>query len=297
MRIEDMHFTGTIWRPPYEGNSQLIQASVGCSHHSCKFCSLYPDINFKISPKDEFEHDLKIIQQYQPKARRLFLVGANPFVMSYNRLLDLGFLIRKYLPECKSIGMFARVTDITTKSVEELKNLRHLGFNGITVGTESGDDITLSFMNKKTTSAETIENLKKLEEAGIEYYVSYLTGLGGAGNGKRNAMATADMFNKVNPYIVSVVSLTVFPDSELFDEVQKGNFKEASEHERLKELRTFIKHLNIETNFFANTVSNPVPMTGYLPKDKTRLVSEISSVIEAIDESKLKNYRKNIRSL
>ena len=173
MRIEDMHFTGTIWRPPYEANSQLIQASTGCSHHSCKFCSLYHDIKFKISPKDEFEHDLKIIQQYQPKVRRLFLVGANPFVLSYNRLLDLGFLIRKYLPECKSIGMFARVTDITTKSVEELKNLRHLGFNGITIGTESGDDIALSFMNKKTSSAETVENMKKLDEAGIEYYALF----------------------------------------------------------------------------------------------------------------------------
>lgn len=297
MEIEKMHFTGTIWRPPYEGNSQLIQASTGCSHHSCKFCNLYPDIKFKISPKGDFEHDLKIIQHFQPKARRLFLVGANPFVMSYNRLLDLGFMIRKYLPECKSIGMFARVTDITSKSVEELKNLRHLGFNGITVGTESGDDITLSYMNKKTSSAETIENLKKLEEAGIEYYVSYLTGLAGAGNGERNALATSDMFNKLNPYIVSVVSLTVFPDTELHKEIQIGNFKEANEHERLKELRTFIKNLNINTNFFANTISNPVPLTGYLPNDKIRLTNEISSIINDVDEKKLKNYRKNIRSL
>lgn len=297
MRIEDMHFTGTIWRPPYEANSQLIQATIGCSHHSCKFCSLYPGIKFKISPKEEFEHDLKIIQKYQPKARRVFLVGANPFVLSYNRLLDLGFLIRKYLPECKSIGMFARVTDITHKSIEELKNLRHLGFNGITVGTESGDDLTLLHMNKKTTSAETIENLKKFEEAGIEYYVSYLTGLAGAGNEERNALATSDMFNQLHPYIISVVSLTIFPDTVLFQEIQQGLFREASEHERLKELRTFISNLKINTNFFANTVSNPVPLTGYLPNDKKRLINELSDVINAVDERVLKTYRKNLKSL
>lgn len=297
MNINDMHFTGTIWRPPYEGNAALIQATTGCTHHSCKFCSLYGDIKFRMSPKDEFEHDLKIIQRYQPKARRLFLVGANPFAMSYDRLLDLGFLIRKYLPDCKSIGMFARVTDITRKSVEELKNLRHLGFNGITVGTESGDDTTLSFMNKKTSAAETIENLKKLDEAGIEYYVSYLTGLAGHNNGERNALATSDMFNKLNPYIISVVSLTVFPDSELHKEVLAGNFKEATEHERLMELRTFLKNLNINTHFFANTVSNPVPMTGYLPDDKDRLVKELSTVINKVDEKELKNYRKSLRSL
>lgn len=297
MNINDMHFTGTIWRPPYEGNAALIQATTGCTHHSCKFCSLYGDIKFRMSPKDEFEHDLKIIQRYQPKARRLFLVGANPFAMSYDRLLDIGFLIRKYLPDCKSIGMFARVTDITRKSVEELKNLRHLGFNGITVGTESGDDTTLSFMNKKTSAAETIENLKKLDEAGIEYYVSYLTGLAGHNNGERNALATSDMFNKLNPYIISVVSLTVFPDSELHKEVLAGNFKEATEHERLMELRTFLKNLNINTHLFTNTVSNPVPMTGYLPDDKDRLVKELSTIINKVDEKELKNYRKSLRSL
>lgn len=193
--------------------------------------------------------------------------------------------------------MFARVTDITHKSIEELKNLRHLGFNGITVGTESGDDLTLLHMNKKTTSAETIENLKKFEEAGIEYYVSYLTGLAGAGNGERNALATSDMFNQLHPYIISVVSLTIFPDTVLFQEIQQGLFREASEHERLKELRTFISNLKINTNFFANTVSNPVPLTGYLPNDKKRLINELSDVINAVDERVLKTYRKNLKSL
>jgi len=183
------------------------------------------------------------------------------------------------------------------KNSEELKNLRHLGFNGITVGTESGDDLTLLHMNKKTTSAETIENLKKFEEAGIEYYVSYLTGLAGAGNGERNALATSDMFNQLHPYIISVVSLTIFPDTVLFQEIQQGLFREASEHERLKELRTFISNLKINTNFFANTVSNPVPLTGYLPNDKKRLINELSDVINAVDERVLKTYRKNLKSL
>jgi len=295
--MDKMHFTGTVWRPPYEANSALIQGSIGCSHDSCKFCSLYPDIKFKISPKDEFEHDLRVIQCYQPKARRLFIVGANPFVMSYNRLLDLGFLIRKYLPECKSIGMFARVTDINKKSVEELKNLKHLGFNGITVGTESGDDVTLSYMNKKTSSMQTIKNLKKLENAGIEYYVSYLTGLAGHSNGERNAIATSNMFNKLNPYIISVVSLTVFPDSRLFDDIQQDKFKEANEHERLKELRTFINNLDINTHFFANTVSNTVSLSGYLPTDKVNFVNKLSSIIEKTDEKRLEEYRRNIKSL
>lgn len=294
MNINSMNFTGTIWRPPYEANAALVQVTAGCSHHSCRFCSLLSQYKFRVSPLKEVEADLKVIQHYQPKARRLFLVGANPFVLSYNKLLDLGFLVRKYLPQCKNIGMFARITDIKQKSVEELKKLRHLEFNGITIGTETGDDITLSYMNKGTNSKEMLEQCMKLEEAEIEYYVSYLTGLAGAGNGERNALATAALFNKLHPYILSVVSLTVFPDSELYQDVQAGKFSEASEHERIKEVHTLVSNLNNQMHFLANTVSNPVPMNGFLPDDKQRLLNDLKTIL---DENQLKQYRKGIKSL
>ena len=47
-----MHYTGTIWRPPYEAYSLLVQVTAGCTHHSCKFCTLYEDLpfKFKLSP-------------------------------------------------------------------------------------------------------------------------------------------------------------------------------------------------------------------------------------------------------
>ena len=132
-----------------------------CTHNKCKFCSLYHGTKFRLSPIAEVEEDLKVIQDYQPRARRVFLTGANPFALSYNRLLDLGLLIRKYLRHCESIGMFARISDIKSKTVEELQNLRHLGFDSISIGTESGDDNTLAMMNKGYTANDMIEQCKK----------------------------------------------------------------------------------------------------------------------------------------
>lgn len=296
MNANNMHFTGPIWRPPYEASSALLQVTSGCTHDKCKFCSLYPGIKFRMSPKDEIEADLKIIQYYQPRARRLFLTGSNPFVMSYDKLYDLAMFIHDYLPKCQ-IGMFARISDIKNKTVEQLKDLRSLGYNGISIGTETGDDITLTEMRKGNTAQDTLEQCRKLEEAGIEYYFVYLTGLAGKGNGQRNAIASAELFNQLHPFIISVVSLTLFPESDLYREAQEGKYTVSSEHERLDELITFIDNLKIDTTLLANTVSNPVPMTGILPKDKNRLLEELRTIRSTVDEIKLANYRDGIKSL
>ena len=42
-----MHYTGTIWRPPYEWDSLLLEATAGCTHRACKFCTLYDELPFK----------------------------------------------------------------------------------------------------------------------------------------------------------------------------------------------------------------------------------------------------------
>jgi radical SAM superfamily enzyme YgiQ (UPF0313 family) len=59
-----MHYTGTIWRPPYEASSLLIEVTAGCTHHKCKFCTLYADLPFKfrMSPLEDIEQDLAEVQ-------------------------------------------------------------------------------------------------------------------------------------------------------------------------------------------------------------------------------------------
>ena len=55
-----MHYTGTIWRPPYESGSLLLEAAAGCTHHRCKFCTLYDELpfRFRLSPLEDIEADL-----------------------------------------------------------------------------------------------------------------------------------------------------------------------------------------------------------------------------------------------
>ena len=69
-----------------------------------------------------------------------------------------------------------------------------------------------------------LSNVKKLEEANIRYNFVYLTGLAGRNKGEQNAVNTANVFNQLHPFTINFGSLTVFPESELYQEIQCGNF-------------------------------------------------------------------------
>lgn len=292
-----MHFTGRTWRPPYEASSFIIQATSGCTHNKCRFCSLYKNECFRMSPLKEFEEDLAELKKYQPTARRIFWTGANPFVMSYENLHERALLVHDYLLECQTIAMFSSIRDIKDKKVWQLRRLRALGINGLSIGTETGDDRTLLLANKGYTAKELIEQCRKLDEAGIEYYFVYMTGLAGKGNGYLNAVNSAKVFSKVNPRFISVDSLTLFPDTELYKMAQEGKFTPAEEKERLIELQVFVKNLQIRTHLFANSVSNYYPTTAFLPKERDKIINELQYIIDTVSEEEMQAYRKNLHSL
>lgn len=121
-----------------------------------------------MSPLEEFEEDLAEIKSYQPYARRIFWTGANPFAMSYENLKLRALTVRDYLIKCQTMAMFASIRDIRDKEVWQLKKLRAMGINGLSIGTESGDDDTLALAGKGYTAADILEQCRKLDEAGIE---------------------------------------------------------------------------------------------------------------------------------
>ena len=294
-----MHFTGTIWRPPYEAWSALIQVTAGCTHHKCKFCTLYEDVpfQFRMSPMEEIEADLQEIYRYMPDVTRLFLTGANPFVLHTDKLKTIANLAKQYLQRLRSIGCFARITDITGKSVEELKALRTLGYDRITIGVETGDDEALDFMQKGYRSRDILEQCHKLDLANMEYNFFYLTGIYGAGKSMDGVARTAEIFNQLHPKIVGASMLTIYPSSELYQEIQSGNWHEESETEKLKEMRMLIEALEIRTHFAALGDSNMFKLHGDLPHDKANLLNEIDQILTQFEETRLRAYRVNLKHL
>ena len=311
-----MHYTGTIWRPPYEASSLLLEVTAGCTHHKCKFCTLYKDLPFKfrMSPLEDIESDLQEAQLWStdpisllrarlqglPRPehiRRAFLTGANPFVLKYERLMTIADLIRQYLPSIKTIGCFARVTDVTLKSDEELAALRQAGYDGLTIGIETSDNEALKFMNKGYTAADIVKQCQRLDQAGIHYSFFYLVGISGAGRGEIGAKATADVCNQLHPTLIGVNMLTIYPESELYQEIQRGSWREESELEKYREIRTLLQNLEIPTQFAALGASNAFQFQGTLPEDKEALAAALDKIIETAKEDDLREYRVNLRHL
>lgn len=311
-----MHYTGTIWRPPYETDSLLLEVTAGCTHHKCKFCTLYSELPFKfrMSPMEDIEQDLlevrtlrtnpysKTLTRLQGKdgpepIQRVFLTGANPFVLKTEKLLAIASLIHKYLPSVESIGCFARITDSVSKTDEELLRLRQAGYNGLTIGVETGDDAALAFMRKGYSSRDILTQCKRLEQAGIEYGFFYLTGVSGKGRGEAGAKASADVFNQLHPFLVGPNMLTIYPESDLYQEIQNGNWEEEGELEKYRELRTLVETLDISTYFAAMGASNAFQLRGKLPEEKESLLTTLDKIISHVGEEDLQRYRRNLRHL
>lgn len=310
-----MHYTGTIWRPPYEADSLILEATAGCTHRACKFCTLYDELpfKFKASELSTIESDLLEAQTWfhdplskieshlfslpAPKRCRVFLAGANPFALKSKRLLEIAGLIHEHFPTCKTIGCFARVTDIASKTDEELAALREAGYTGLTIGIETGDNAALAFMNKGYVAQDIVAQCARLDAADIAYAFFYLAGISGKGCGIEGARFTAAVCNQTHPSLIGANMLTIYKNSELYQEIITGNWEEETEIGKYQEIKALVKNLEIPVEFAMLGASNPVMLQGRLPEQREQIVATLDRVIEEIGEDRLRHYRTNLKHL
>lgn len=183
------------------------------------------------------------------------------------------------------------------KTDEELIELRKAGYDGLTIGIETGDDDALKFMNKGYKAQDIVTQCNRLDKAGISYNFFYLTGISGIGKGEKGAKDTANICNQLHPQIIGASMLTIYPNSELYQEIKDGNWQEETEIEKYKELRTLVDNLKIPVWFAAGGASNAIPIQGTLPRDTKKVITTLDKIIGSVDEKALRNYRKNLPHL
>lgn len=257
-----MHFTGTVYRNPYWPTWPLLEITQGCTHNSCKFCTMYKDVPFRMSPMEWIEEDLREIAAVDPNAKTIQLLSANPLCMTYDKLAPILEMINRYLPKMEDIYAATRVTDLQNKTVEELKKLKDLGLREISLGIESGDDWTLERIHKGYRASDILEQCAKLDEAGITYWMTLINGVAGKSHSAEHAIHSAEIFSRCHPMLVGTGGLTLFPGTPLLAEAQRGEFDPLSEKEMLEELKLFVEHLTCDCSFITHHTISGVNLTG-----------------------------------
>ena len=268
-----MHYTGTIYRPPFEARSLLLQVTTGCSHNRCSFCTMYRDEPFRVEPLDQIEEDLAEARQYVTNVTRVFLENGDPFALSADRLEQIAVMIHAYLPRVETIAMYASIKNVIGKSDEELRRLRNLGINELNIGVESGLDEALSYMNKGYTAAQAKYELNRLKSAGIDYGANIILGCAGPEHRHENAVATAALLNETKPYLIFTGTIHSDPGCPLYEDMQSGRFVESTFGEYLDEEEELLELLDLtDCHLFGLHPSNIVTMHGNLPEDKAAML-------------------------
>ena len=285
-----MHYTGNIYRPPFEGRSLLLQVTVGCSHNQCAFCTMYREVPFRVEPLEQIEEDLREASPYARHIRRVFLENGDPFVLSADRLARIADMIHKYLPNVETIAMYASIQNIRGKTDKDLRMLRRLGINELNVGLESGLEEALLQMNKGYTAAEAEYELLRLKKAGIDYGANVIFGCAGAGLRVENARKTAELLNKTEPYLIFTGTIHADPGCELYDAMENGTFQENTVGEYLEEEEQFLSALDArECLYFGLHPSNVVGLYGNLMDDKQNMLRQLQHKRKELTPAQLRS--------
>lgn len=284
-----MNFTEPAMRPPQEAHSLLLRATQGCTYNECHFCYVSRGYPFMAVTPEQLEQEVLSLKPFFPADTKIYMTGSNPFALPVTRLKEYIAILRKHVPQFTELSMQSRIDDIAGKQPDELRELRDLGLRHLYIGTENGHDAVLKLMNKGYTASEAVEQLLRLDAAGIAYTTFYIIGMGGRGAGKASGEATAAMFNQVHPRRITTTGMTVFPNTPLADMVQRGDFTEASEREKIEELRIFLKTLTVDTFYDGIHYLNPLHYRFAVSDsaEKRRVLADIDDVLQSCPDDEL----------
>jgi radical SAM superfamily enzyme YgiQ (UPF0313 family) len=278
--MDGMHYEGFIIRPPSEADSILLQVTLGCSHNKCTFCGAYKEKRFTIKDDAIIEADIDYASRNFRFQKRVFLIDGDALIIPQQRLVKIMSSIREKMPWIQRVGIYANAKGILRKTDDELAQLRDLGLGVVYFGLESGDAQVLQDVNKGHSPERMIEAGRKIRAAGMKLSVMVILGLAGRERSLEHARATGEALSSIDPNYVGVLTLMIYPGTQLAAQVNAGRFELLTPHEMLKELREMLSNTNMTRGlFFANHASNYLPLRVKMPADKEKAIQALDSAL------------------
>lgn len=277
----DVRYVGTVYRPPSEANSYLLQATIGCSWNHCTYCATYEGKQFRVRPLDETLEDIAMAgREFGDRVRKVFVMDGDALVMEpglWEPILDA---LSATFPNLRRVSCYATARNLLAKSPEELRRLREHGLSLLYIGPESGDDVTLKRIAKGATSADHVEAAARARQAGMKQSLIFLLGAGGVERSVEHATASAALATAMDPEFLSTLTLMLIPSTPICKLAQTGRFQMPSVEDLLRELRIIVAETNpTGTIFRCNHASNYLPVGGRLPRDREPILQQIDAAL------------------
>jgi radical SAM superfamily enzyme YgiQ (UPF0313 family) len=286
----NMSYIEPVFRPPSEARSLILQVTNGCSWNKCSFCDMYtqPQKKFKARSDDDILNEIIKAGKARLPIEKVFLADGDAMVLPFRRLKILLEQIKLHLPQVKRVSAYCLPRNLKKKTVEELTVLAELGLGILYVGTESGDDQVLDFVEKGESYESSKDALLKIKAAGIKSSVMILNGLAGPKYSRQHAASSAKLMNETQPDFLSTLVVS-FPLGEERVKERFDEWRTLTQHELFVELHDFLSQLELkDTVYRSDHASNYLPLKGTLGKDKSVLIAQLDQAIHRPDQINLR---------
>lgn len=271
----------TVYPPPLESKSALLEITTGCSYRRCRFCD-FPKDTFSIFSMSEIARKIELLRLVIGNNPRLHLLGCNPFCLHTKQLLSILTMVHDRLPCVQEVSMYARADDVLKKTEEDLISLVHAGLTDLHIGLESGSNTILSLHEKGETIEDIEAAMNVLDRCGIRYHLTMIPGLGGKELSREHAIKTAEVISRHHPMSVWCIALKVWPDTPLSRMVDEGEFVPMTFEEILREEREMVSRIDVKlpTLYVDSTVLNKYTIIGMLPEQKDSILKQMDILQE-----------------
>ncbi len=277
-----MRYEGRIFRPPSEGRSYILQATIGCKHNACAFCDMYKEKHFRVRHLEDIFEDIEQAKRAGYRPRRVFIADGDALSIEAHALKKILGRIQDTFKSCERIGIYATAQDIIEKGQDQMKMLAQSGLGIVYIGLESGSDAILKKMRKGVSAEQMVQAAQIAKSAGVKVSVTAISGLGGRAQWHEHAVATGEVLSEMDPDYIGLLTLMLESGTEVYKWVQAGDFEILKPEEILAETKLLVEHLKVtDCVFRSNHASNYVNLSAQLPSEKNHVLSQLDQAIQA----------------
>ncbi len=269
-----------LFRPPSEARSQIFQITLGCSQNQCTFCGMYKSKSFKVRPVEEIRAEIACLPEgHRRYVQRVFLADGDALVYPQKGLVEIMDTLSEAFANLTRVGIYASPNSLTTKSIDELAELRKRKLRILYFGLESGDDVTLAKVKKGFSAEEMLALCRKAQQAKLKLSVTAILGLAGAERSLEHARATADWVTQLSPQYFSLLTMFARHNDDFLQSIIP-----LTRGEIVREAYEIVRHLNPQRTILrSNHVSNFLNLAGSYPKDRERLISQVETALKEVE--------------